>query len=295
MRVSQATPSASQIAHYAAVRNGYYRAEGFDVETVNMAPNLAAVAVGKDEMAFALATGTAIRAAMQGTPIKTVLVAQDKNAYWLVTKPEIKTVEDLKGKNVSTGVGQPNLAFKDVMAAHKLAPSDVGITINQGDAAAQVAALESGSVAGVIIPPPFNVQLKQKGMNELLFLGDVTPRQVGGGMATSIKNINEKPDFVARGIRAYLKGLRFAFENKEPTLQIISDELKISRADAAGVYDTYLKSVSKNGLEPDEGFQVVIDDQKRASNSSANVPVSEVRDFTILKRVLNELGIPENL
>jgi ABC-type nitrate/sulfonate/bicarbonate transport system substrate-binding protein len=291
IKISQPTVSSSQLAYYAAIKNGFFKDEGFDVETVNMSADLAAAAAQKDEIDFALGTGTAVRLAVAGAPIKTVLVGQYKNVYYVVARPEIRALEDLQSQAVAVPQGQPDISFRYVLQRESL--NDVGITY-MNDMNGMASALENAAVAAVVTVPPFNIYLRHKGMTELLFLGDATPPQVGGGLATSESRIASNPDQVKRAIRAYVKGVRSLAEQKQQGAEIVAEELKLPGDVAESVLEIFLKGVSLNGLAPDEAFQVIIDDQRRAAQLTQEVPVSQVRDFTILRQALKELGIPES-
>jgi ABC-type nitrate/sulfonate/bicarbonate transport system substrate-binding protein len=291
LKISQPTVSSSQLAYYAAIKNGFFKDEGFDIETINMSADLAAAAAQKDEIDFALGTGSAVRLAVTGAPIKTVLVGQYKNVYYVVGRPEIHRLQDLQGETVAVPQGQPDISFRYVVQRESL--TDVGI-MYMNDMNGMVSALENGAVTAVVTPPPFNIYLRHKGMSELLFLGDATPLQVGGGLATSESRISRNPDQVKRAVRAYVKGVRSLSEDKTQGVQIVADELKLPNDVAESVLEIFLKGVSPNGLAPDEAFQGIIDDQRRAAQITEAVPVSQVRDFTILRQALNELGIPES-
>jgi len=81
--------------------------------------------------------------------------------------------------------------------------------------------------------------------------------------------------------RALLKSLRFVFENKQRTTEIMAKWLAQPMESAAGSYDLLLLTLSRNGEIPDEEWETL--NIKPRS-------VDEVRDFSSLRQAQRERG-----
>ena len=81
-----------------AMRKGYYKDEGLDVDKVQMQPAIAVKALISGDIDYLLAWGSAIRAAVTGVPIKAVVGMASRPLHVLIARPDIKTPKDLKGK-----------------------------------------------------------------------------------------------------------------------------------------------------------------------------------------------------
>jgi hypothetical protein len=81
--------------------------------------------------------------------------------------------------------------------------------------------------------------------------------------------------------RALLKSLRFVFENKQRTTEIMAKWLAQPMESAAGSYDLLLLTLSRNGEISDEEWETL--NIKPRS-------VDEVRDFSSLRQAQRELG-----
>ena len=99
-RVTIATPSRGlfEFPVVVAMRKGFYKEEGIDVDKVQMQPAVGVKALISGDVDYLLAWGSALRAAVTGVPIKAVVGIAGRPLHVLVARPEIKTPKDLKGR-----------------------------------------------------------------------------------------------------------------------------------------------------------------------------------------------------
>src|SRR5437867_10009648 len=100
VRISISSRSNTSVPYYVAVTKGFFREEGFDVEIIQANPRLGAMAVMNGDVAFTGSFVSTVRGMLQGLPLKVVLVAIKKGVYYLIARPEIKDIQDLKGKKL---------------------------------------------------------------------------------------------------------------------------------------------------------------------------------------------------
>src|SRR5215472_17964426 len=119
-----------------AISKGFFKAEGLGVELIQMNPRLSATALVNEDVSYADAFTSTFRAMMQGFPIKLVLVHQKKAPYFLITRPEIKDIQQIKGRKlgVATLRGSDHLAADELMLSKGFNPAGVQ-PIVIGDAA----------------------------------------------------------------------------------------------------------------------------------------------------------------
>ena len=112
-RITIATPSRGlfEFPSVVAIRKGYYKDEGLDVDKVQMQPAIAVKALITGDVDYLLAWGSAIRAAVTGVPIKAVVGMASRPLHVLIARPEIKTPKDLKGKIIDRS-NRPVSLFK---------------------------------------------------------------------------------------------------------------------------------------------------------------------------------------
>ena len=111
------------------------------------------------------------------------------------------------------------------------------------------------------------------------------------GLVASMKKIKEKPDEIKRVIKAGIKANRYIHQNRDGTIQVMMQWMKIDKEAATATYDGSAKSFNDDGSVPEAGLRIVIDEAKKAVNISREVAFNEVADFTVLREAQRELGI----
>jgi ABC-type nitrate/sulfonate/bicarbonate transport system substrate-binding protein len=109
LRLHLPSRSASYLPWYLAIERGYFQEQNLNVEILQAPGATGVQALVAGEMHFSGAASSAIPAIAQGTPLKAVYVQSAKANYWFTTRPEIRTLRDLKGKRVVV----PNLSQAD--------------------------------------------------------------------------------------------------------------------------------------------------------------------------------------
>lgn len=152
----------------------------------------------------------------------------------------------------------------------------------------RVAALSAGSVDATVVVPPDNVVLRQKGFRELLFLGDAIEFP-SNGFSTTERQLSEKRDLTKRLLRALYRGLTFARERADDTIQILEREWRVDGATARESYASLAKSFSKDGSAGNAGLKVHIDQFQRADKTIGDTPTNKIVDFRLLEEVRREM------
>src|SRR5205823_12179492 len=104
VRISYASVAVSGLAFYAALDQGLFQQQHIKVTMIMMASNVAITALAQGETDFADSPGTAVEGASKGLPMRVVLSSWQRSPWTIMGKPELKSMQDLKGKTVGTGV-----------------------------------------------------------------------------------------------------------------------------------------------------------------------------------------------
>jgi ABC-type nitrate/sulfonate/bicarbonate transport system substrate-binding protein len=283
VRIAYASRSNSAMPQYVAQGKGFFRAEGLDVELIQMNPRLGATAVVNGDVTFATPFVSTFRGAVQGLPIKVVFVHLKKGPYFLMVRNEIKDVQQLKGKKigVATIKGADQLVAEEMLQAKGFNPAllqPVGI----GDAPVRMQALISGVVDAVCVSPPHDLLLKRMGFPAL-----AGPPEIGlpvAGMFTSDRLLRENPQLVKRTLKALLRAHQFILENRQDTIPMMLKWLPQPFDIAEHSYDVELKTLARDGQMTDAEVESLINrlaEKKR--------PLDEIRDFTPARQALKEL------
>ncbi len=105
-------------AIYGAAK-GVLQSRRLEVEIIQMNPRLGATAVVNGDVSFATPFTSTFRGVLQGFPMKLVFIHLKKGPYYVMVRPEIKDVQQLKGKKigVATIKGTDQLVAEEMLQA----------------------------------------------------------------------------------------------------------------------------------------------------------------------------------
>jgi NitT/TauT family transport system substrate-binding protein len=164
IRIAYSSRSNVTTPLYVAAGKNFFREEGLDVELIQVSPRLGAMAVINGDVSFTTSFVSTFRGILQGFPMKLILVALKKGVYFLIVRPEIKDIQDLKGKKlgVATVRGADHLVAEELLRSKGFNPSLVQ-QVALGDNPVRAQALASGAVQAVSLSPPHDLIMQQMG------------------------------------------------------------------------------------------------------------------------------------
>jgi NitT/TauT family transport system substrate-binding protein len=291
-KIRLALPSRSMgyLPMFIALHRGFLKDENLELELPAMLPNLAHNALLSGEVEYHGVADSALRLAAKGAPLKSIFFSARLPNYFLMAKPTIKSVNELRGKMVAVSRfgGTTDLAARVALQTAGLDPHKDVILIMIGLGNTRNAALLAGSVDANIANPPDNSMLKQKGFRELLFLGDAIEFP-SNGFTTTERRLAENRDQVKRLLRAFYRGLLFSRDNPEESIKIVEREWKLDPAMARDSYQSIMKAASRDGASSDAGLKVHIKLIQNSDKSIGDVALNKIVDFRVLEEVRREL------
>ena len=230
-----------------AVKEGYYKKHGLDVEIIktNTTAAVQAMLSGKMQMATGAGAAAFVTATLEGAP-PFVLVGSWVNVfpYKIMAQKTIKKVEDLKGKTGHVGAPFgtiPDTALRFALNRLKIdADKDVKLVQHSNaDPASILAAMEKGEVQFGIFAPPFDLIAERRGYQMLMALpGLGIPWQQNGEILPA-SYLKSNRDNVVRFMRATADASKFYYEQKEKTIDIMSEYLGRPRDETEYAYNQY--------------------------------------------------------
>jgi NitT/TauT family transport system substrate-binding protein len=292
VRISVTNPNMSFLPSGVALKKGFFKDEGLDVEIIRMnVPNIIAALVTGD-IGYTMLFGSVVRGALRGMPMRALASLLDGSTHALVAKPEYKSGKELKGKTVGIG----NFGGTDEVAARMMLKS-FGLDTEKdlkfialGPDRARLAALKEGLVDVAVIAPPGDALGKQMGFNVLLRAYEVFSFPFIG-IGANLKTIKEKPEEVKKVLKAMVRANRFIREDKEGAVRILMEWGKVERDHAAASYDSTWKVFSPDGNIPLDGLRLVLEQAKAELKLTRDVALSEIIDMAPLQAAQRELGI----
>ena len=159
----------------------------------------------------------------------------------LLVRPEIRTIEDLKGKKIGiSSLGSAgDLIFSYVLRKYGIDPKRDVVWLSVGGTAERLQALFSGAVDAADVSYPADVQAERKGFRVLL---DAKKEVIypTASVVVRRKTIREDRDSVMRFVRSYVEGVAFLKQNKEFSQKVLGKYLRTKDPEyLEGAYNMY--------------------------------------------------------
>ena len=171
-------PSAGNLQHLplaAAKFKGFYNEMGItNAQLVFLRGNSINVqALVAGSVQFASAFGPSMHAMFRGEQIRILVPIFNQIPFSLVTRPEIKQLQDLKGSKIAvTFGGSTHSVLIALLSKYGIAPNFAEYLNLPGDQA-KTAALIQGRASAALMAPPADRQLLKEGFKRLVYVGDV--------------------------------------------------------------------------------------------------------------------------
>lgn len=284
--------SIASIDLFVAQERGFFREEALEAQLVQVRATAAIAAVISGEVHALGSIGSAIRAIQRGAPIKVLAVSLRRPVFWLVTRPELKTFADLKGKVLGTttlGGSQHTAGIRMLRKAGLNPDKDVTVVLG-GDVPTQLQALANGSIQIGILSPPIVILARDKYKMNILAGAMDEFSSLQNGLAVLDKNVRDQRDLTKRILRARAKGNRFFHQNQRGTSEVLAKYLSVDHQTALETYRISRAAFTTNGIPSDEEINDYLKADAQILGLLAPVPASRVFDFSLQREVNQELG-----
>jgi ABC-type nitrate/sulfonate/bicarbonate transport system substrate-binding protein len=264
-----------------AQERGYMQEEGIDLRVILARAELSVQATMAGSFQFNMAGNMAVVNVMKGgAPFKVILSTNDKVLSWIMSKPEITNLRELKGKRVATsGVANVTLIMaKQVLQKHGIDPDREINFINTGGGSNGVRALLAGAVDGVIASTAERYIGIPAGLRELSFIGGEV-KNSWGTMATTDQLIQEKPKLVAGMMKASLKALRFIRAQRDATIVIAMKFAGLDKNLATRMYDDLVGTFTQNGTVDEETQRNDVEVIRQILKTPETIPIQRAFDY----------------
>jgi len=273
-----------------AQERGYMQEEGIDLKLAFMqnAPGLQALTA--NQVQFSGSGSSALVAISKGgAPLKTILAINDQVLQWVMVRPNITSLKDLKGKKVAT-TGVASIAafmLRNILVKYGMDSKDV-VLIDPGPVN-RVPSLLSGAVDAAIVSPEERYATLDQGMKDLMFIGKEV-KNSWGTFATSDRFIKEQPKLMAGFARAVLKGLRVVRQDREGTIASVSKFSELDKTLATRMYDDLIGTFTKGGYVDEETQRNDLAIVKLVAEVNEIVPPQRAYDFSFVRQAEQQLN-----
>jgi NitT/TauT family transport system substrate-binding protein len=206
------TSSTAHLPVWVAKDAGYFLKNGINVEPVNIRGGaLITMGIMSGQLQFSGAGAeSAVAARVEGGDVVLLACPVDSDPVYFITRPEIKSAAELKGKATAvTRLGSTTHFYLRAAARHVGLDPEKDLTILQlGTGTETAAALENGRIAAAAITHRYALPFLQRGWPLLVDLSTTDLVYPSSCVASSRAFVKAESKLVEDFLRAYVAGLQ---------------------------------------------------------------------------------------
>ncbi len=291
IRISYPNASICCFALFAAQQWKIFEQNGLEVESIQMRSQAANAASVSGDIHYVAGVGpNSVAATLRGVPSKAVWFASEQLIYSIVSRPEFKSLKELRGKRIGvTGLGgTSDVALRIGLEIMGESPKDF-VIVALG-APQLLSGLETGTVEAALLNSPFVYYAKKKGLRELLDVGAHVQMPLGG-ITASNASIQNRSSELRRVLRSLQVAKRMLLQSKERSIDVIMRAIKVDRETAEDTYAEFRKTSSGSGVPTREGMEQIVKSlQMLGQFTGRKIAFEEIADARIAREVARELG-----
>jgi NitT/TauT family transport system substrate-binding protein len=300
IRIGYSSISGAYIPIWVAHDGGYFAKEGLqdDIILIPSGTQLAQVTVAGEIDIGSLNGSSAMAAALQGADLKIIGNSGNKMIFSLYVRPEIKTVEALKGKKIGiTRYGSaPDISVRYALKKFNINPEKDLTLIQLGFMATVAAGLQGGTIEGGVVSPPTQFAIDKAGFRELINITDMDFAFPNPALVAVGSIIRSRPEVITRFMRAYARGVQRMRTDREFTYKSMANYTKIQdQTVLQKAYDLYTSKVlEKAPYISVAGLQNALDDLAKTVPAAKNAKPEQFVDHRFLDN-LDKSGLLKEL
>jgi NitT/TauT family transport system substrate-binding protein len=283
--VGVSTVNVAFLPVYLTQDKGFFKDEGLDVLVVMFnagATNLQAV-IGGDVQIMAGGVPETVLARASGVDIKNFWAISNVMPFQIYGRPNIKSLKDGKGKKfaISRFGSLSEFLTRSALRRAGVDPKDVTM-LQIGATPARFTTLVGGMVDATILWFPVTERAKAAGMNKLYDLKDLYPNWTNVGFVARETWLAKEKDQVVKFLRAYQRGVRHTWENREDGIRALRKLVGLDAAEAAAGYDEYRESFPLDGRILDAGIIATIEQEIETGRLKGKVSAGDMIDESFI-------------
>lgn len=286
IRVAFSAISPTQGVLWVADVGGFLSKNGLNAEIIYTRAAIETLVAG--EVQFGQMTGSLMFSArLQGADPVMIAGVQDVLNDRLVVRPNINSVESLKGKRIAVFRfgSASHMRLLNVLPRYGMSERDVTF-LQVGDAPERLIAINSGSVEATLLSPPEHFEAVRLGMKILLNLRDLNVPYQGSGLVTTQRLLARNRDLARRFLRAYVEAIHAVRTNPTVSKRAFAkyrqtkDEKQIEDA-----YQTLREMVPQKPYPSIDGFKTIIQDAAARIPAAKNANPRDFMDTSLLEEL----------
>ncbi len=269
MNVGYVGINSDNVIAFIAKETGIFARNGLDVQLIYFAGGTTAVmALLSGETPITQTAGpSVVNAVMSGSDAVMIAGGVTTLDYWMLSRPEIKTPEQLKGGAVAISRfgSASDFIVRYALQRLGLVPVKEVAILQVGPLPDRLAAMETKRVQATVLAPPAMYMAQKRGYNVMADVAALGLAYQATGIGTTRKYIREHPDIVRRYIKAQVEAVHRFKTDRESSLKVLSKYLGVREKDILD--KTYEGAIAENKLPAKqyptiEGIKTILEPMK---------------------------------
>ena len=279
--------SAAFMPAFVADRSGYFSQEGLSVRLIffQSGVQLAQSLISGDTQIGMGSAPELITAVNAGVKMRAVWGISNKMPYALISRPQIKTVADLKDKKIAVS---SRGSLSEFLAAYVLKhrgldPQRDVTYLPIGGVPTRFAAVQSGSVDASLISAAHFEKARQSGLNLLFMLEDLLAEWPLDIIYLREDYLaNREPEFRAY-LKAYRQGIATSKKNPDAAIAGLQKALRFDPQVAKEGYHAYVSSLPDDGRIAEKGLELTVDQMFESGTLKKKFSMNELIDYRYIR------------
>ena len=230
-------------AVWVAEEKGLFKKHGIEPQVIFIGGGAARsmnALVAKDVQFMIIGGVGVINAALRGADVAMVASNVNLSTQRLISRPDIKTPDELKGKRVGVTAFGSNTHSVLLMLLKKwsMKPEDL-VILQIGPSPTMILSLEKGLLDAAILTSPSDFIAIERGNRVLADLADLQIYSLQSTLSTTREYLKTFEDQATRFIRGYSEGIAFIKKNKAQSIDVLQKKLRLEPGQAVYLEKTY--------------------------------------------------------
>jgi NitT/TauT family transport system substrate-binding protein len=284
------TTNAGTTPMWLAQEAGLFREQGLDTTLVRIpagTPMLAALQ--NRDVVVAMAGGPAIvDAVLHGGDQVIVGSLTNYHNQALYGAASYPTVESLRGQavGVSRYGASSDVAGREALRRSGLEPGRDVAMLQTGGNPESVAALQTGTVQGIVVSPPLGLEARRLGLHLLIDITSLRLPSPGSTVTTTRPYLREEPAIVEKVLRAVIGGVHRFETDQEAAMAAIAHYTDVQERDVLDETYAYFKGRFQRDLYPSlESIAAELQSRADEVPAAATTRPEEFVDLVLIERL----------
>ena len=232
-----------------------------------------------------------VAANLEGADLVYFLGLLDKLNYQLITRPEIKSVEQLKGKKfgVSRFGSSADFGMRAMLKRVGVDPVKEVTILQIGDEPARIAAIKSGNIDGTVANAPFGTEAERLKLNVIADSVKMDIPFFNTGLLGSKRFLDKQEAKVLNFLRAYLEAIKILKTEREYSIKALAQFTRVQNLKAIQEgYDYFVNQLQPVPHPSVEAMQAVVAQIAETNAKARGIDARNYVSDRYLKRLEEE-------